>query len=78
MKRLGLAMAAVLAVSAVGLSCASITRLAAVGADAMVSRGRAAGVAAACGAVVSLGLGVAAAIFEGHFYTNFERHPVLG
>lgn len=64
--------------SSVGLSCASITRLATVGADLAVSRVRAAGIAAACGAAVSLGLGVAAAVFEGHFSTNFERHPVLG
>lgn len=77
-KRWGLAWAAVLAMSSVGLSCASITRLATVGADLAVSKLRAAGIAAACGAVVSLGLGVAAAVFEGHFSTNFERHPVLG
>lgn len=77
-KRWGLAWAAVLAMSSVGLSCASITRLAAVGADAVVSRVRAAGIAAACGAAVSLGLGVAATVLEGHFFTNFERHPVLG
>lgn len=43
-----------------------------------VSRVRAACVAAACGAVCSLAVGVIALIFEGHFYTNFERHPSLG
>ena len=59
------------------------------GGDALVSRGRAAGEAAACGAVVCLGLDVFATIFEGYLTTHFgeapglkvrpgARHPVLG
>lgn len=32
---------------------------------------------AAVGAVCSLGLGAAAGKLEGHFYTNFQRHPAL-
>ena len=54
-----------------------------------MSRGRAAGEAAACGAVVCLGLDVFATIFEGYLTTHFgeapglkvrpgARHPVLG
>lgn len=73
-KRGGLALAAALAVSSILLSGAGVTPAAAPGAGASMSRFR---VAAALGGMCSLGLGVAALVLEGHFYTNFERHPVL-
>lgn len=50
------------------------------GVAALVSRvgGAKASFVAAVVAVCSLGLGAAAGKLEGHFYTNFERHPALG
>lgn len=46
-------------------------------ASILLSRVQTACVAAACGAVCSLSVGLLALIFEGHFYKNFERHPSL-
>lgn len=82
-KRAGLALAAVLAASSILFLGAAVAPGAGGAAAAAVTgttlcRARAAGLAAACGAVCSLALGAAALVLEGHFYTNFERHAVLG
>lgn len=70
-KKGGLALAVVFATSSILLAGPRA------GMGVAVSRVRAACVAAACAAVCSLSVGVVALIFEGHFYTNFERHPSL-
>lgn len=44
--------------------------------QAFARRGRLS-VASAIGSVCALGLGAAAGELEGHFYRNFERHPVV-
>lgn len=71
----GLATAAALAAGAVLLSGTGGVPFGASVSAAVVTRVRVAGV---CGAVCSLALGVVAGVLEGHFYGNFERHPVLG
>lgn len=66
-KRGGFALAAILAASSMVLS----------GASSSIARAGFAGVATACGAVCSLALSAAAVVFEGHFFSNFERHSAL-
>ena len=71
-KKVGLTLAAALATGSMLL----VGPGAGMGTAAM-SRIRATSLAALCGAVCSLSFGVAALVFEGHFYRNFERHPAL-
>lgn len=84
-KRGALATAAVLA-AATMLSCAIAPSTAGVVASGNVARsilGKALarrgclGVASAFGSLCALGLGAVAGEVEDHFYSNFERHPVL-
>lgn len=87
-KRGALAMAGLLAVTALVLSYSSGSGLAlpistarAVnsvgGVGSAISRRGLWGAAAACGGACALVLSAAAQKFEGCFYQNFERHPVL-
>lgn len=87
-KRASLAAAALLAATTLLISCTlGASPLVTAGAGAGAARATTAGalskrgwagIVAAVGGAVALGLSAAAQKLEGHFYKNFERHPVLG
>lgn len=81
-KRGGLTFAAILAACSVSVSSALAGAAPSVAPAVLGTKGamnglRVMGLGSACGAVCSLAMSAAAATFEGHFYKNFDRHPVL-